>query len=59
MARRSVELTLAVDKCVDVLGRDVMGVGRLGGRTRLWDLCAFFHLVALPAKSENINFNCE
>ena len=43
----------------DGLGRDVMGVDRLGSGERSWALCAFFHLVVLPAKSENINRNCE
>ena len=59
MARHDVELTLTVDKCGDGLGRDFMGVGRLGSGARSWDMCAFFHLVALPAKSENRNRNCE
>ena len=44
---------------VNCLERNVMGVSRLGGGVRLWDLCAFFQLVALPTKSYNRNDNCE
>ena len=33
--------------------------GRLVNGALSWDLCVFFHLVALPMKSENINDNCE
>ena len=43
---------------IDEEGSDVVGVGRLGSGARSWDLCAF-HFVLLPAKSENINGNCE
>ena len=41
IARRSAELTLVVDKCVYGVGRNVMGVGRLGRGARSWDLRAF------------------
>ena len=51
MARRGVELNLAVDKCVYGFGRDVMGVDRLGSGARSWDLRAF-PLVQLLRKWE-------
>ena len=40
------------------MGRNVSGVGRLGSGARSWDMRAF-PLVVMPAKSENINGNCE
>ena len=41
-----------------MIGSNVSGVGRLGRGAHSWDM-RDFPLVAMPAKSENRNENCE